>query len=83
MAYERSGNMMTLNLIHNGSSLTHTLEGLEGMNDADIKRVTEEVNHLPEGSLVYYVVDKFETTIFVRPKVPFGSDPFGFDFYDL
>jgi hypothetical protein len=71
---------MKLITVYNGISYQHELDGMLGLADNEILRVAEEVCALGDGALSLFVVDRVNDTVYVRPKVPFGSDPFGFDF---
>ena len=64
---------MILNITYQGTSADHEVEGLDHLTDDDIRMVATEVAKLPPNSLNLYVVDRFGTTVYVRPKVPFGA----------
>lgn len=69
----------TLTVTHAGRSRAFELELPGLVSDADIIRVAEEVSGLRSGTLVNFVVDRLrgmggEDAVYVRPKVPFGSD---------
>ena len=69
-----------LNVTYNG--LSHDLESTvpHDLGDEDIRRIAAEDRGVPPETFVNFVVDRFDTPaggkrLFLRPKVPFGSDP--------
>jgi hypothetical protein len=80
--------MAILNITYHGLSADYPLE-LDGhVSDADVRRIAAEVvrsgglpglrlANLPHDAFAHYVVDRFQsghqTRIYLRPKVPFGS----------
>ncbi len=60
---------MILNITFNGQVKEFNL-GEVTLDDNDVRRVAEE---LTGETYPNYVVDRFGTTVYLRPKVPFGG----------
>lgn len=61
---------MILNITHQGTVKEFNLGPVELLDDNDVVRVAEE---LTGETYPNYVVDRFGSTIYLRPKVPFGG----------
>jgi hypothetical protein len=61
---------MILNITHSGISTNHEVEGLEYLDDDDIRMIATEIS---KTDLTHFVVDRIDKFVYVRPKVPFGG----------
>jgi hypothetical protein len=79
--------MAVLNITYNGLSADYPLDVQVALSDTDVKRIAVEVvragglrglqvPNLPDAAFDNFVVDRFDAgeRIYLRPKVPFGSD---------
>jgi hypothetical protein len=61
---------MILNITHNGQAKEFNLGDVQ-LDDNDVHRVAEE---LTGETYPNYVIDRYGSTIYLRPKVPFGGE---------
>lgn len=75
--------MQTLNITYNGLSADYLLDLDRRATDGDVRRLAVEVirsggipglmvANLRDDAFDGHVVDRFDTKIYLRPKVPFG-----------